>query len=72
MAVATATAARVVGEGMSTPIGRMEEAVPIAAESMLVGVAFSRREDIEGSKPGGGCMSEVWRMGAKLLNSQSS
>jgi hypothetical protein len=54
--VADATAAMMVEEGMSTPIGRREEAVAIA-ERMLVGVAFSRREVSEGSKPGGGCMS---------------
>lgn len=57
VAVADARAAMMVGEGMSMPMGRMEEAVAIAEERMLVGVAFSRREESEGSKPGGGSMS---------------
>ena len=59
VAVADATAAMMVEEGMSTPIERTEEAVAIAEERMLVGVAFSRGEAKEGSKPGGGCMSQV-------------
>jgi len=61
VAVADARAAMMVGEGMSTPTGRMEETAAMVEERMLVGVAFSRREDSEGSKPGGGSMSCVWR-----------
>lgn len=57
LAVALAMAAIVEEEGMSTPIFRTEEAVAIAEERKPVGVAFSRREATEGSKPGGGCMS---------------
>jgi hypothetical protein len=57
LAVALAMATIVEGEGISTPILSTEEAVAIAEERRLVGVAFSRREATEGSKPGGGCMS---------------
>lgn len=56
LAVALAMAA-IVEVGMSTPMLRTEEAVAIAEVRRLVGVAFSRREATEGSKPGGGCMS---------------
>jgi len=60
LAVALAMAAIAeVGEGISTPILMTEEAVAIAEERRLVGVAFSKREATEGSKPGGGCMSQV-------------
>jgi hypothetical protein len=43
--------------GISTPMGRKEEAVARAEERRVVGVAFSRREVSAGSKPGGGCIS---------------
>lgn len=43
-----------VGEGMSMPMGTNEEAVAIADERRVVGVAFSREV---GSKPGGGSIS---------------
>jgi hypothetical protein len=47
----------IVEEGMSTLMGRKEEAVAIAEERRVIGVAFSRREVSAGSKPGGGCIS---------------
>ena len=45
-----------VGEGVSMPMGTNEEAVAIADERRVVGVAFSREV---GSKPGGGCISWI-------------
>ena len=53
IAVAVATAAESVREGMSTPTGRKEEAVARAEES-VVGVDSRREERTEGSRPGGG------------------
>jgi hypothetical protein len=53
IAVAVATAAESVREGMSTPTGRKEEAVA-RAEERVVGVDSRREERTEGSRPGGG------------------
>ena len=55
-----------VGEGMSMPMGRIEEAVAIAEERRVVGVAFSRREVRAGSKPGGGCISRLRGFAAQM------
>ena len=44
-------------DGVSTPMGRKEEAVANAEERRVVGVAFSRKEVSAGSKPDGGSIS---------------
>jgi hypothetical protein len=54
IAVAVATAAESVREGISTPTGRKEEAAVARAEERVVGVDSRREETTEGSRPGGG------------------
>jgi hypothetical protein len=54
IAVAVATAAESVREGISTPTGRKEEVAVARAEERLVGVDSRREERTEGSRPGGG------------------